>query len=210
MTCHEPAHERLEPVKRAIALVAVPALAFALAACGDSGSDGSGGKGGSTPSPSASASAAAAQGSHNDQDVMFAQMMIPHHRQAVEMAGLAPSRASSAQVKTLAAGIEKAQAPEIEKMTGWLKAWGAPAGMSGMQHDMPGIMGEKDMTSLKGLKGAAFDKAFLRMMIKHHQGAVTMARAENRSGQSPDAKALAASIVRTQSAEIAKMRDLLK
>ncbi|MGI5325139.1 DUF305 domain-containing protein [Actinomadura nitritigenes] len=190
-------------MKRAIALVAVPALAFALAACGDSGD-----KGGSKPS--ASASATAAQASHNEQDVMFAQMMIPHHRQAVEMAGLAPSRAASAQVKTLAAGIEKAQAPEIATMTGWLEDWGAPAAMSGMHHDMPGIMGEKDMTSLKGLKGAAFDKAFLRMMIEHHRGAVTMARAENRSGRNADAKALAASIVRTQTAEIARMRGLLK
>lgn len=190
-------------MKRAIALVAVPALAFALAACGDSDD-----KGGSKPS--ASPSMSAAQASHNEQDVMFAQMMIPHHRQAVEMAGLAPSRAASAQVKALAAGIEKAQAPEIATMTGWLKDWGAPAAMSGMHHDMPGIMGEKDMTSLKGLKGAAFDKAFLRMMIEHHQGAVTMARSEGRSGQNADAKALAASIVRTQTAEIAKMRGLLK
>ncbi|MEU6744698.1 DUF305 domain-containing protein [Spirillospora sp. NPDC046719] len=194
-------------MKRAIALVAVPALAFALAACGDSDD-----KGGSKPSasPSMSMSMSAAQASHNEQDVMFAQMMIPHHRQAVEMAGLAPSRAASAQVKALAAGIEKAQAPEIATMTGWLKDWGAPAAMTGMHHDMPGIMGEKDMTSLKGLKGAAFDKAFLRMMIEHHQGAVTMARAEGRSGQNTDAKALAASIVRTQTAEIAKMRGLLK
>jgi uncharacterized protein (DUF305 family) len=192
-------------VKRAIALVAVPALAFALAACGDSDD-----KGGSKPSASPSMSMSAAQASHNEQDVMFAQMMIPHHRQAVEMAGLAPSRASSAQVKTLAAGIEKAQAPEIAKMTGWLRAWGAPAAMTGMHHDMPGIMSDKDMTSLKALKGAAFDKAFLRMMIEHHRGAVTMARAEDRSGQNADAKALAASIVRTQSAEIATMRDLLK
>lgn len=194
-------------MKRAIALVAVPALAFALAACGDSDD-----KGGSKPSasPSMSMSMSAAQASHNEQDVMFAQMMIPHHRQAVEMAGLAPSRAASAQVKALAAGIEKAQAPEIATMTGWLKDWGAPAAMTGMHHDMPGIMGEKDMTSLKGLKGAAFDKAFLRMMIEHHQGAVTMARAEGRSGQNADAKALAASIVRTQTAEIAKMRGLLK
>ena len=199
-------------MKRAIALVAVPALAFALAACGDSGD--SGGKGGSkssaTPSMSMSMPATAAQAAHNEQDVLFAQMMIPHHRQAVEMAGLAPSRAASAQVKTLAAGIEKAQAPEIETMTGWLKDWGAPAPMSGMHHDMPGIMSEKDMTSLKGLKGAAFDRAFLRMMIEHHQGAVTMARAEIRSGRNADAKALAASIVRTQTAEIAKMRGLLK
>ncbi|GAA2133657.1 DUF305 domain-containing protein [Actinomadura napierensis] len=194
-------------MKRAIALVAAPALAFALAACGDSGDDG-----GSEPSLSASGSAAGmvTPGSHNDQDVMFAQMMIPHHRQAVEMARLAPSRASSAQVKKLAAGIEKAQAPEIQKMTGWLKAWGAPAAMSGMHHDMPGIMSEKDMASLKDLKGKAFDRAFLQMMIKHHEGAVSMANDEKASGLNFDAKDLALRIVMSQSAEIAKMRDLLK
>ncbi|MFB4300254.1 DUF305 domain-containing protein [Actinomadura sp. NTSP31] len=196
-------------MKRAIALVAVPALAFALAACGDSGDSGDGG---SEPSLSASGSATGmvTPGSHNDQDVMFAQMMIPHHRQAVEMARLAPSRASSAQVEKLAAGIEKAQAPEIQKMTGWLGAWGAPAAMSGMHHDMPGIMSEKDMASLTALKGKAFDRAFLQMMIKHHEGAVAMAKDERASGLNAGAKDLALRIITSQSAEIAKMRDLLK
>lgn len=108
--------------------------------------------GSSTGSSSAGSSTGASSGSaadttHNDADVMFVQMMIPHHRGAIEMAQLAPTRASSQQVKDLAAKIEAAQAPEIEQMTAWLQAWGvsesAPAsdGMGGMDH------GGADMSS---------------------------------------------------------------
>lgn len=204
-------------MKRAFALLTVPALAFALAACG--GDD----KGGSTaPSmPAESASPGGAQaGPHNGRDVMFAQMMIPHHRQAVEMAGLAATRASSADVKALAAAIRKAQEPEIQQLGTWLKSWGAPVpspgttGMGGMHHGgmdgMDGMMTEKDMKELEAAKGEAFDKAFLRMMIEHHEGAVAMAKAEQSSGQFPPAKQMAATIVSSQTAEITEMRTLLK
>lgn len=203
-------------MKRAFALITVPALAIALAACGDD-------DGASTrhPMPAHSASPGGAQaGAHNGQDVMFARMMIPHHRQAVEMAGLAAARASTARVKTLAADIEKAQEPEIQQLSAWLKSWGAPVpppgttGMGGMHHGgtdgMDGMMSEKDMKELEAAKGKAFDRAFLEMMIEHHEGAVAMAKAELSSGQFPPAKQMAGSIVSSQTAEIEKMRTLLK
>ncbi|GGQ28642.1 uncharacterized protein (DUF305 family) [Actinomadura coerulea] len=215
-------------MKRAFALITVPALAIALAACGD-GDDNGASTGHSMPAhsmpahsmPAHSASPGGAQaGPHNGQDVMFAQMMIPHHRQAVEMAGLAAARASSAQVKTLAADIEKAQEPEIQQLSAWLKGWGAPVpspgatGMGGMHHGgtggMDGMMSEKDMKELEAAKGKAFDRAFLEMMIEHHEGAVAMARTEQSSGQFPPAKQMAGSIVSSQTAEIEKMRTLLK
>ncbi|MEV3922745.1 DUF305 domain-containing protein [Actinomadura coerulea] len=216
-------------MKRAFALITVPALAIALAACGnDEGSTGHPAPSHSMPGHSASPGGAQA-GPHNGQDVMFAQMMIPHHRQAIEMAGLAATRASSAEVKTLAADIKKAQGPEIQQLTAWLKGWGSPVpspgttGMGGMHHGgtggtggmdgmdgMDGMMSEKDMKELEAAKGAAFDKAFLTMMIEHHEGAVAMAKAEQSSGQFPPAKQMAATIVSSQTAEIAKMRSLLK
>jgi uncharacterized protein (DUF305 family) len=150
--------------------------------------------------------------------VAFAQGMIPHHRQAVAMADLAPSRAKSAEVKDLAAKIKKAQGPEITTMSGWLKTWGekVPAGdMPGMEgmdhsgHNMSGMMSDQDMNKLTKLSGAAFDTAFLQMMVDHHQGAVDMARTEQSKGAYGPAETLAKSIVTSQSAEITQMNKML-
>ncbi|GIH66580.1 DUF305 domain-containing protein [Microbispora siamensis] len=161
-----------------------------------------------TPAPATSPVA-----DHNDEDVMFAQMMIPHHRQAVEMAKLAEDHAAGSQVKELAKKIEAAQDPEIRTMSGWLTSWGVqvPGGRTmPMDHGMPGMMSAKDMKKLEGLKGAAFDKAFLTMMIQHHEGAVAMAEQEQAAGVYEPAKQMAASIVSSQSAEITRMKQLLR
>jgi uncharacterized protein (DUF305 family) len=194
-------------MKRAYSLLLVPVAALTFTACGGGGNTDSGH---SMAGHSMGASSAPASSTHNSQDVMFAQMMIPHHQQALVMAEQAATKASSPQVKKLAAQIEQAQGPEIQKMTGWLKAWGAavPSGGMDMGHG-DGMMSEQDMKKLGQLSGREFDKAFLQMMIKHHQGAITMARTEQTSGSSANAKALADSIVTSQSAEITTMQHLL-
>lgn len=194
---------------------------------------------GSTTAGSTGASAGAADTAHNDADVTFVQMMIPHHRGAIEMAQLAPSRAQSQQVKDLAAKIEAAQAPEIEQMTAWLQAWGvktesaaasssADDGMGGMDHGgmsmdkdggmsasssamaMPGEMTAEQMQSLEAASGADFDRLFLELMIMHHQGAVEMADTEIAQGSNADAVKLAESIKASQSEEIAQMQQMLQ
>ncbi|MFI6438363.1 DUF305 domain-containing protein [Streptomyces sp. NPDC050759] len=184
---------------------------FALAACG--GGDDSG-SAASSPSVSAEASA----GAHNAQDVSFAQGMIPHHQQAIEMAGLADGRAASAQVKDLAARVEKAQGPEISTMTGWLKTWGekVPESMPGMDHSgmegmegMAGMMDSADMDKLKKASGKEFDSMFLTMMVEHHEGAVEMATTEKAKGEYKAATAMAGDIVTAQNAEISEMKKLL-
>ena len=109
-------------VRRTAAVAAAGAAALVLAACGGNGDSSAGHDGHTSKSPSASASAS--QGQHNAADVAFAKGMIPHHRQAVEMADLAPSRAESAEVKKLAEDIKKAQDPEIKTLSGWLTSWG--------------------------------------------------------------------------------------
>lgn len=205
-------------MKHALTFVAVPALAISLAACGDNDSgDAKAPMPGHSMSASASPSDGGSQAQHNEQDVMFAQMMIPHHRQAIEMADLAATRAASPEVKQLAAEIKKAQDPEIKQLSAWLTTWGASVpspgagGMGHMEHGgMGGMMTEEEMEELKGAKGASFDKAFLEMMIKHHEGAVAMAKTEQTSGQFPGAKKMAGDIVASQSAEITKMRNLVK
>ena len=150
-------------------------------------------------------------GQHNESDVMFAQMMVPHHQQAIQMAELAETRAESAGVKSLAAKIKAAQQPEIDKMNSWLTSWGAvTADMAGMHHSMGSTMSDDDMAKLSTQNGAAFDRAFLAMMIEHHNGAIDMAKDELSKGQDPDSLALAASIQVTQHAEVAQMKAMLK
>lgn len=197
--------------KHITALCATGLLGLVLAGCGTSGSTDQ------TGSTATSSSQAASSGAHNAADVQFSQLMIPHHRQAVTMAGLATTRAASPKVKALATAIDRAQGPEITKMTGWLKSWGesVPSGssMGGMDMgnaSMPGMMSTKDMTDLKSLTGAAFDARFLTMMISHHQGAITMARQEQKTGKDTAATALAKSIAASQTAQITTMRNLLK
>ncbi|MBD8607556.1 DUF305 domain-containing protein [Aeromicrobium sp. CFBP 8757] len=158
----------------------------------------------------------------NKADVSFAQDMIPHHRQATEMAALAKTRTDTAAVLELAADIEAAQGPEIDTMTGWLNKWGkdVPAegdDMGGMDHSnmggdsssMPGMMSDDQLAELEASSGAGFDQMFLTMMLAHHEGAVQMAKAEQSDGKNADAKALAGTIRKDQTAEIATMRDLL-
>ncbi|MFF2409800.1 DUF305 domain-containing protein [Streptomyces sp. NPDC058092] len=212
--------------RRTLAAVGtVAALALTLAACGSSeGSDSDGSSMPGMDHGSAGASAPATPGgAFNDADVRFAQQMIPHHQQAVEMAKLADGRAADPEIKELAAAIEKAQDPEINTMKGWLTSWGKPlpessspmGDMPGMDHGsdggsgMPGMMSDKDMSDLEGAQGKGFDKKFAQLMIGHHQGAVTMAEDERKNGSNADAKKLAGAVITAQTAEITKMNEII-
>ncbi|MFV0126166.1 DUF305 domain-containing protein [Streptomyces sp. HMX112] len=198
-------------IRRATAVAAAATAVLVLAACGGNGNDsGSAHNGHNTASPSASAPAQ--QGEHNAADVTFAKGMIPHHRQAIEMADLAATRAESAEVKKLADEIKKAQAPEIKTLSGWLTSWGeqVPAEGAGHEgHDMSGMMTAEEMKQLQSASGKAFDTAFLKMMVKHHEGAVAMAKTEQSDGTYQPAKDMAGRIITSQSAEIARMNTLL-
>ncbi|MCY0932476.1 DUF305 domain-containing protein [Streptomyces sp. H27-H1] len=198
--------------RRSAAVFAAGAAAVVLAACGGSDDSSAGHDGHRSASPSVSASAPAAQGQHNAADVVFATGMIPHHRQAVEMASLAPSRAESPEVKKLAEDIKKAQDPEIKSLSGWLASWGEPVPAEGAMdhssHGMAGMMSPEEMDKLKDSSGKAFDTAFMEMMIKHHEGAVDMAKTEQARGSFPEAKTMAQGIITSQTAEIAQMNML--
>ncbi|MFJ8190112.1 DUF305 domain-containing protein [Streptomyces sp. NPDC096094] len=203
-------------VRRGAAVAAAGAAALVLAACGGDGDSPAGHGDHNAPASSsapASASAPASQGQRNAADVAFAKGMIPHHRQAVEMAGLAPDRARSAEVKKLAADIKKAQDPEIRTLSGWLTSWGeevpAEGAMDHSAHGMGGMMTAGEMTELEDASGKAFDTAFLEMMIRHHEGAVQMAKTEQADGAYNPATKMAAEIITSQSAEIEQMTRLL-
>ncbi len=149
----------------------------------------------------------------NDADVAFAQGMIPHHEQAIEMAQLAEDRAGDPRITDLAARIEAAQAPELDTLEGWLADWGAePEGDGG--HDghggsSMGTMSQEDMDALGTASGAEFDQLFLEQMIEHHTGAVEMAETELDEGEFADALEMAESIRTSQAEEITEMEQLL-
>lgn len=199
-------------------LAGVATVGLLLTGCA-SGADTSSG----SAAPGASSSAST-EGEHNDADVTFVQGMLPHHRQAVEMADLVAGRSQNAGVIDIAARIGSGQQPEIDTMTGWLQEWGVevPAddggmGMGGMDQGGMGGMGDADgmmtpeqMQGLDVASGPAFDRMFLEMMTAHHRGAVEMAQVEIRDGADPDALALAQKIIDTQQAEITEMETLLQ
>ena len=196
----------------ALALGAV----LTLAACGGDDTTSSS----STASSAApSGSATPASGEHNNADVMFAQGMIPHHAQAIEMSDLLLAKDGvDPAVEELAQDIKDAQAPEMEQMTGWLVGWGEDVptddggSMGGMDHgsgDMPGMMSEEDMTALEDASGEDASRLFLEQMIVHHRSAVMMAEIELGAGLNEDAKALAEQIIKSQTSEITTMTELL-
>jgi uncharacterized protein (DUF305 family) len=123
---------------------------------------------------------------YSDADVDFMSGMIPHHAQAVIMAGWAPSHGARKDVAILCERIVVGQRDEIALMQTWLSDRGLPVPdatstrhkmkMNGMEHEMlmPGMLTDEEMAALDRARGPEFDRLFLLGMIKHHQGAVGM------------------------------------
>lgn len=178
----------------AVALLAVPLLA-----CGGAARSGAP----TTPAPAAGASTQPAGESDfealyrarqdsarmrfTEADVHFVAGMIGHHAQALVMAGMAPTHGASPTIRTLTARIINAQKDEIATMERWLRDRGQPVPtfsisgtelkIEGGMHDamhMPGMLTPEQLRELDASRGTAFDRLFLRYMIQHHQGAVTM------------------------------------
>ena len=149
----------------------------------------------------------------NEADVMFAQMMIPHHTQAVEMSDIILEKDGiSAETIELADQIKAEQQPEIEQLEGFLDEWGVEPmseDMSAMDHSMPGMMTDDDLNALFDAEGSEAERLFLEHMTEHHEGAIDMANTEISDGENAEAIELAESIVTAQEEEIAQMDELL-
>ncbi|RUQ09864.1 MULTISPECIES: DUF305 domain-containing protein [unclassified Curtobacterium] len=188
---------------RTLAVAAALTLGLTLASC-------SAGNSSSDAGASSSTSAASA---HNDQDVMFAQMMLPHHKQAVEMSDMLLAKGSGVDtgVTDLAKQIKAEQSPEISQLTSWLKGWDEPTESehSGMGHSMSGMMSDSDMNDLDQASAKDAAKLYLEQMVQHHKGAVDMAKTEVDKGKNTDAVAMAKSIVSSQTEQITQMQDML-
>ena len=140
-------------------------------------------------------------------EIMFAQGMIPHHQQAIEMSNMALKNGASAEIKKLAKGIISAQQKEISQLKYWLTA--TKSSMT-MDHDMgmDGMLSKGDLAALKKLKGSKFNTAFLKAMIADHEGALEMVALLDGTKNS-EAKKIAGDILTGQSAEISLMKKLL-
>jgi uncharacterized protein (DUF305 family) len=150
---------------------------------------------------------------HNADDVMFAQMMIQHHQQAVDLAAMAAVHTTNQAVRILAAKISAEQQPEIQAMKALLLQWdvdpNAMGDHGGHGSAMQGMVDDATMTKLKSLNGPQFDTLWLQAMIGHHQGAIDMAKTEIAKGQSADMTAMAKTMVTAQQAEIDQMKQML-
>ncbi len=140
-------------------------------------------------------------------EIMFAQGMIPHHQQAIDMSNMALKNGASAAIKKLAKEIISAQQKEISQLKYWLTA--TKSSMT-MDHDMgmSGMLSKSDLAALKKLKGAKFNAAFLKAMIEHHEGALEMLDLLERT-KNTEAKKIATEIAKGQLAEITFMKKLL-
>lgn len=180
--------------------------------------------GGPRPEPSAEAEYVEAETApHVAADAEFVRDMLVHHAQALEMAALAPERTDDEQMRMLARRISESQEYEIELMRDWLEERDEPAPETGEmlgQHGghmaghagMAGMASPAQMRALAEAEGRSFDRMFLELMIRHHEGALVMldelAEAEG-AGQEPQLFILISHIDADQRAEIARMRRLL-
>lgn len=192
-------------MKKTSRIIASMALTLSLAACSSSGGDSGSGD---------TVDTVADTGDFNDADVMFAQMMIPHHEQAIELSDIAldPTVGAGEAVRALATQIKSAQDPEITTMKSLLAEWGESTEMdSSMDHSdmMSGMLSPGDLAGLSALRGAEFDRAWLEAMIAHHEGAIEMALDVQLNGSNTAVKTLADAIVTGQEAEIDEMKRLL-
>ncbi|MET7453074.1 DUF305 domain-containing protein [Streptomyces sp. NPDC005574] len=147
--------------------------------------------------------------SPNAADLSYARRMIEHHTQALEMTELVPDRAESAKLKRLAERIAAAQGPEIDGMRGWLRTYGEDESGGGHTHSaMPGMATEAQLGALRAARGKAFDALFLKLMVTHHEGALTMAAEVKGQGNNIRIEEMADDVVAQQTSEITRMREM--
>ncbi|MER5461568.1 DUF305 domain-containing protein [Streptomyces sp. NPDC002668] len=216
---------RTARVRRSVVAAAVTAAVLALGACesdSDAPAKAKGAVGPSVVAPgkpgepartlsAEEAAKAAPDDTPNAADFSYAHMMITHHGQALQMTALAPQRAGSTQVKRLAERISAAQKPEMAAMQGWLKNNGGAKGKSGHDHGqgaMPGMATPAQLAQLRAVKGTAFDELFLKLMITHHQGALTMATEVLSDGNNVLVEEMANDVIAQQTSEINRMRSM--
>jgi uncharacterized protein (DUF305 family) len=178
------------PVRRVIALVT--AVLMLLAGCGTGGRS-------EPPGP------APLSLEFNATDALFVQLLIPHHRQGVEIAQLGAARATNPDVRVLASAIVATQQDEATRMAGWLQAWQQPATAAAAGPETAA----KRIAGLRKAAGKDFDREFLTMLIAHQDEAIKLAETESQGGRNLNALTFAKQIQQSRDGEIKQMRSYL-
>lgn len=165
----------------------------------------------SAPHSTPAASSASLNPDVDPDDVMFAQMMIPHHEQALVMSSIAMSKDGiSDGITGIAQRIDEEQFGEIADLTSWLEQSGSPVKSAGHEsHEMPGMLTDEQIEQLRAATGDEFEKMWLLFMVAHHQGAVTMSQDVIANGTDPELRAFAERTIANQGMEIDQMTILL-
>ena len=142
-------------------------------------------------------------------DVMFLQMMIPHHQQAIDISNIALKTSKDSELLALASTIIKAQTAEIVQMKSWLKDADATSDMGHSMSGMGGMLDDSALSALSTATGITFDKLWLEGMIGHHDGAIHMT-SMIKDASNLDIKTFGENVVKDQSAQIKQMRDMLR
>ena len=141
-------------------------------------------------------------------DIMFLQMMIPHHQQAIDISNLAMKASSDPELLELAKIIARDQAAEIKQMKAWLKDAGASEDMGHSMDGMGGMLNDDELAALSAATGKEFDTLWLKGMTEHHDGAIHMTQMIE-DAQNADIKAFGTKVIKDQSVQIAQMKKML-
>ena len=185
------------PINRAITTIFVAILALSLSGCASASNKGMDHEG----------HTAQAAGDLSSDDVMFLQMMIPHHQQAIDISDLALTKGEDSELLALAKNIRDEQAAEIVKMKAWLEE--ANASSHSDSHSMDGMLSDSELAALKKASGKSFDVLWLKAMTGHHTGAIDMA-ALIENAKSAEIKSFGEGIVASQSAQNKAMAAMIK
>ena len=185
------------PINRAITTIFIAILALSLSGCASASNKGMDHAGHSS----------GASSDLSSDDVMFLQMMIPHHQQAIDISDLALTKGEDAELLALAKNIRDEQAAEIVKMKAWLEE--ANASSHSDSHSMDGMLSDSELAALKKASGKSFDVLWLKAMTGHHTGAIDMA-AMIENAKSAEIKSFGQGIVASQSAQNKAMAAMIK
>jgi uncharacterized protein (DUF305 family) len=153
-------------------------------------------------------SSSSSNANYTGADIMFLQMMIPHHQQAIDISNLAMKASSDSELVELAKIIARDQAAEIKQMKAWLKDAGASEDMGHSMDGMGGMLNDDELAALSAATGKEFDTVWLKGMTEHHDGAIHMTQMIE-DAQNADIKAFGTKVIKDQSDQIAQMKKML-
>jgi uncharacterized protein (DUF305 family) len=153
-------------------------------------------------------SSSSSNSNYTGADIMFLQMMIPHHQQAIDISNLAMKSSQDAELIELAKIIARDQAAEIKQMKAWLTDAGASEDMGHSMDGMGGMLNDDELAALSAATGKEFDVLWLKGMTEHHDGAIHMTQMIE-DAQNADIKAFGTKVIKDQSEQIDQMKKML-